>query len=72
MDKKTDFSNISLSIESKMGRDLHNRKNHLIEIFNNIIYDHLSNIVIVEDNFGKLLIPTDHQARSKFRYLLRK
>lgn len=70
-------SNIPKSIESKFDRKLHNKQKHPIEIIKNIIYKHLmtihkfeifddlSPIVSIQDNFDKLLIPTNHPARSK-------
>lgn len=79
MDNKTDFCNIPPSIESKIGRNLHNTKNHPIEIvkrrvleyfkkldgydFN--IFQNLSPFVSVDDNFDKLLINENHPARAK-------
>jgi phenylalanyl-tRNA synthetase alpha chain len=79
MDKKTDYSNIPPSIVSKIGRNLHNQKNHPIEIIKNRIYkyfddlsdykfekfDDLLPFASIEDNFDKLLIPKDHPARNK-------
>jgi phenylalanyl-tRNA synthetase alpha chain len=76
---KTEYCNIPQSIEDKLPRKLHNQKNHPIEIIKNHIYnyfaklenykffmfDDLSPIVSVEDNFDKLLIPEKHPARSK-------
>ena len=67
-------SNITPGISSKLGKNLHNRKNHPIEIIKRKIYgffgedfkkfDDLNPIVNIEDNFDKLLIPKDHPARS--------
>lgn len=67
-------SNITPGISSKLGRSLHNKKNHPLEIIKQKIYDYfgeefktfddLSPIVKVEENFDKLLIPKDHPARS--------
>ena len=76
---KTDYCNIPQLIEDKLFRKLHNQKNHPIEIIKNHIYtyfskldkykfsmfDDLSAVVSIEDNFDKLLIPKDHPARSK-------
>lgn len=76
---KTAYSNIPSFIENKLARKLHNQKNHPIEIIKNHIYsyfhnldkykfymfDDLSPIVSVADNFDKLLIPQTHPARSK-------
>lgn len=66
--------NIPASIISKIGSNLHLKKYHPIEIIRHIIYcyfgesyakfDDLSPYVSVEDNFDKLLIPTNHPARS--------
>jgi len=66
--------NITKSIKEKMNRNIHNTKNHPIEIIKNKIYqyfghsfhqfDYLSPKVNVEDNFDKLLIPKHHPARS--------
>jgi len=67
-------SNITPGIDSKLGKNLHNQKNHPIEIIKRKIHDYfgekftkfdtLSPIVKVEENFDKLLIPKDHPARS--------
>jgi phenylalanyl-tRNA synthetase alpha chain len=67
-------SNITPGISSKLGKNLHNQKNHPLEIIKRKIYnyfgdkfnkfDDLSPIVKVEENFDKLLIPKDHPARS--------
>jgi len=79
MENKTDYSNIGASIKSKIGRELHNKKNHPIWIIKNYIYsyfdtledynfdkfDNLSPFVSIVDNFDKLLIPKNHPARSK-------
>ncbi len=79
MDKRTEYSNIPLSIEAKLGRNLHNQKNHPIEIikkklfdyfktldeYNFVFYDDLSPFVSTEDCFDKLLLPKDHPARRK-------
>ena len=66
--------NITKSIKEKMNRNIHNTKNHPIEIIKKKIYeyfghsfhqfDYLSPKVNVEDNFDKLLIPKHHPARS--------
>ena len=37
--KKTDYSNIPASIEGKIGKCLHNQKNHPIEIIKNKLYE---------------------------------
>ncbi|AUL78920.3 phenylalanyl-tRNA synthetase [Tupanvirus soda lake] len=68
-------SNITPSIQAKLGRNLHLQKYHPIEIIKNKIYnyfgssyekfDDLLPIVSIEDNFDKLLIPSNHPARSK-------
>lgn len=79
MDKENDYCNISQFIRDKIGKNLHNKLNHPIEIikkhiynyFDSLVdyqfekYDNLSPFVSVEDNFDKLLIPKDHIARSK-------
>ncbi|CEM15625.1 unnamed protein product [Vitrella brassicaformis CCMP3155] len=76
---KTAFSNVPPSVEKKIGRNLHNQKNHPLEILKRHIYDYflaldgynfsshdsLSPAVSLEDNFDKLLIPQDHPARGK-------
>ncbi len=68
-------SNITANINSKIGINLHHKKNHPIEIIKRKIYDffgeeyvkfdNLSPIVSVNENFDSLLIPHDHPARSK-------
>jgi len=78
MEYRTEYSNIPQSIESKLGIELHNQKNHPIEIIKTHIYkffdsleynfkkfDNLSPFVSVEDNFDKLLIPKTHPSRNK-------
>lgn len=74
MNLANNYSNIPSSIKNKIGRQLHNQKNHPIEIMKNKIYkyfdnmekfDNLEPFVDVKDNFDKLLIPPDHPARSK-------
>lgn len=76
---KTPFCNIPKSIEDKLWRKLHNQKNHPIQIMKDHIYeyfktlenykfnifDNLSQVVSIQDNFDKLLIPETHVARSK-------
>lgn len=67
-------SNITPGISSKMGKNLHNTKNHPLEIIKRKIYDYFGNqfnkfdnlspVVKIEENFDKLLIPKDHPARS--------
>ncbi len=67
-------SNITPGIQSKIGKNLHNKENHPIEIIKRKIYnffgedfkkfEDLNPIVKIEDNFDKLLIPKDHPARS--------
>lgn len=66
-------SNITPGIQSKIGKELHNQKNHPIEIIKKIIhgyfgegftkFDNMNPIVHIEENFDKLLIPKDHPAR---------
>lgn len=63
--RKSDYCNIPNFIEDKLGRKLHNQKNHPIEIIKNHIYqyflnnyqfeifDDLSPIVSVENNFDE-------------------
>jgi phenylalanyl-tRNA synthetase alpha chain len=77
--EQNNTSNIPLSISSKIGKNLHNKKNHPIEIIKQIIYgyfdllnkykfqkfDNFQPSVHVEDNFDKLLIPKNHPSRSK-------
>ena len=79
MNKITEYSNIPNSIIEKFGRNLHNLKNHPIEIIKKKIYeyfdqldnyefdkfDNLDPFVSTEDNFDKLLLSKDHPARSK-------
>ena len=76
---KTEYCNIPRFIEEKLEYKLHNQKNHPIEIIKNHIYtyfhnlekykfsmfDDLSPIVSITDNFDKLLISENHSARSK-------
>jgi phenylalanyl-tRNA synthetase alpha chain len=67
-------SNISPSIKTKIGKDLHNLKNHPIEILKRKIhsyfgdefekYDSMNPVVSAVQNFDELLIPSDHPARS--------
>lgn len=70
-----DTNNISSSVSSKIGRNLHLQKYHPIEIIKHKIYeyfgsefktyDDLDPRVSVVDNFDKLLIPTHHPTRSR-------
>lgn len=65
--------NITPGIQDKLGRNLHNRKNHPLEIIKRKIYNYFGStfekfddfnpIVKIEENFDKLLIPKDHPAR---------
>ena len=58
-------SNVTPSIQEKIGKNLHNRKNHPIEIIKRKIYSYFgdsfekfeefSPIVKIEENFDKLL-----------------
>ena len=67
-------SNITQGIISKMGKNLHNKKNHPLEIVKKKIYsyfgekfekfDNFNPIVKIEENFDKLLIGKEHPARS--------
>jgi phenylalanyl-tRNA synthetase alpha chain len=79
MDQYTDFSNVPLSIKSKICKNLHNKnghpicimKNHIYNYFKNLdgynfeTFDELSPYVSVENNFDQLLIPKEHPSRSK-------
>lgn len=68
-------TNIPVSIKQKLNKNLHNKKNHPLEILKRKIYgyfgerftmfDDLSPVVTTENNFDKLLIPKDHPARAK-------
>ena len=68
-------TNISPSIQAKIGKNLHLQRYHPIEIIKHKIYeyfgpdyktyDDLSPYVSVVDNFDKLLIPQYHPARSR-------
>lgn len=72
---KTEESNIPPKIWNLRQSKLHNQSNHPIEILKKHIYkyfgeeymtyDTLSEIVSVEDNFDKLLVPKEHVCRSK-------
>jgi phenylalanyl-tRNA synthetase alpha chain len=72
------YTNIPKSIHDKIGKNLHNLKNHPIEIikqhiytyFNTLpykfdIFDALPPYTSTVNNFDKLLIPINHPARSK-------
>lgn len=77
--ERSNYCNIPKSIEDKLCKKLHNKKDHPIEIIKNHIYnyfselekykfcafDNLSPIVKTKDNFDNLLISKDHPARSK-------
>jgi len=77
MDQINEYSNITANILQKIGLNLHNKTNHPICIMKEHLYtyfrnnygcvtfDSLSPVVSVDDNFDKLLIPSDHPARSK-------
>ncbi len=68
------YNNIPQKISSLIGRQLHNQKNHPIEILKTHIYKYFGNEyqiydnfdpkVTIEDNFDLLLIPENHVARS--------
>ena len=74
-----EYSNIPPSILQKFGKNLHNQKNHPIEIIKRKIYeyfdtkmnvkfekfDSLSPMIDTINNFDKLLLSKDHVARSK-------
>ena len=71
--------NVTHSIASRIGINLHRKRNHPLYTIKNIIQDYwqtkggggfvcndnFSPIVSVEDNFDSLLIPEDHVSRSK-------
>ena len=79
MNNKTDYCNIPPTIESKIGKNLHNQTNHPIEIMKRKLFNYFKNLQGYEfayfddiqpfvntiDNFDKLLIPQNHVARSK-------
>jgi phenylalanyl-tRNA synthetase alpha chain len=65
--------NLTPNIKSKIGKSLHNKVHHPINIIKNRIYklfptfekfDTLDPIVSVDENFNSLLIPEDHPSRS--------
>lgn len=66
-------SNITPKIKAGIGRNLHNQKNHPLEIIKNKIYDYFGYefkkfdsfdpFVKIEENFDKLLIESDHPSR---------
>ena len=67
-------NNITPGIKERMGRNLHNTKNHPLEIIKRKIYNYFGDsfekfedmdpVVRVEENFDKLLIKEDHPARA--------
>ena len=66
------MNNISPNIEAKRKRKLHNQEDHPVcmlkkkiqAYFHDFeIYDDLSEVVTIQQNFDELLIPTDHPAR---------
>lgn len=67
-------SNITPSVLLKMNKNLHNKKNHPLEIIKRKIYDYfgdefekfdnLNPIVNIENNFNLLLIDENHPSRS--------
>ena len=71
--------NVTHSIASRIGTNLHRKPNHPLYTIKHIIqdywqtkggggfvcHDNLSPIVSVQDNFDSLLIPQDHVSRSK-------
>lgn len=78
------YSNVTKKIISKVGKNLHNQRNHplwlikervknhfykqyLVRSRNPVfsVYDDLSPVVTVEQNFDRLLIPPDHPSRKK-------
>ena len=74
-----DYSNIPKSVLSKLDKNLYQIKSHPLEIIKTKIlnyfiskeksgwniYENLSKVVSVENNFDKLLIPQTHPSRSK-------
>ena len=44
MEKKSEYSNIPPSIEAKIGRRLHNKKNHPIEIMKRKLFDYFKTL----------------------------
>jgi phenylalanyl-tRNA synthetase alpha chain len=68
------MNNVPKSIEEKIGKNLHQKKNHPVEIIKRMIYDYFgedfikkedfSPMVSVEQNFDDLRIPKDHPSRS--------
>lgn len=78
------YSNVTKKILSKVGRNLHNQRNHPLWLIKErvkdhfykqylvrsrtplfSVYDDLSPVVTVEQNFDRLLIPQDHPSRKK-------
>ncbi|KAM3840355.1 phenylalanine--tRNA ligase, mitochondrial isoform 1-T7 [Vipera latastei] len=78
------YSNVTQKILSKVGRNLHNQRNHPLWLIKErvkdhfykqylvrsrtplfSVYDDLSPVVTVEQNFDRLLIPQDHPSRKK-------
>ena len=67
------MNNITKSIEAKRTLKLHNNPKHPVCMFKQYvqrffegyeIFDNLSEVVTVKDNFDDLLIPADHPGRS--------
>ena len=69
------MNNITQNIKSKIGKNLHNKKYHPIQIIKQKIYDYfgetfikfddLNPIVSIVDNFDKLLISDTHPSRKE-------
>ncbi|XP_072854682.2 phenylalanine--tRNA ligase, mitochondrial isoform X2 [Pogona vitticeps] len=78
------YSNVTTKILSKVGKNLHNQRNHPLWLIKErvkdhfykqyigrfgtprfSVYDDLSPVVTVEQNFDRLLIPQDHPSRKK-------
>jgi len=68
------MNNISNSINEKRSKKLHNNQSHPIYLLKNkiqsffsdfTVFDNLEEVVSIQDNFDKLLVPIDHPARSK-------
>lgn len=72
---KTKECNVPPKIWNMRGLKLHNQPNHPLEILKKHIYkyfgdeyvkyDELGEVVSVQDNFDKLLVPVDHVCRSR-------
>jgi len=67
------MNNISNPIHEKRRKKLHNNPSHPIYLLKKkiqsffsdfTVFDHLEEVVSIQDNFDKLLVPLDHPARS--------